>query len=150
MNTGQCGASRRRGRGSRASRASRGKKMRGGNFYGVGEPIAPGVLGYKVVPNNAADAATGRELPTDTSNPQPAKLGGRRRSQRKGKKTAKRHGRRHGRRRTMRGGANQVSIAPAGGSFTGKGDAGLISLDRYSVNVPGGDRAQGPDGVYSA
>lgn len=130
--------------------------MRGGNFVGIGEAIAPGVIERTSVPNNPADPVTGGELPTDTSNPQPAKLGGRRRGRgsrasRKGKskKTMKR-GRRHGRRRTMRGGANQVSIAPAGGSYTGQGAGGLISLAPYSVNVPGGDRAQNLDGAYRA
>lgn len=102
----------------------RSKKMKGGNGYGVGQPIAAGALEYvpnmTSVPNGAAYKPTG----------------GRRRSTR----TTKKGGRRHKKRtRRMRGGG---SVANVGYSFTGDGARGLANHSAYPSNLPpGGDFA---------
>ena len=95
------------------------RTMKGGNFYGVGAAIAPGVLERTAVENNAVDAKTGSTIP-DYSMP-----GGRRRKSRKGSRKSTKKSRR-GRRRTMRGGANWVSAGAVGAAF--KGDLAMVKL----------------------
>lgn len=89
--------------------------MRGGNGYGVGQPIAVGALEY--VPNmtSVPDGAAYKPL------------GGRRRS-RKGKS-------RRSRRKTkkMRGGG---SVAGVGYGFGGDGSRGLANATPYPSNLP--------------
>ena len=129
--------------GGRKRRGSR--KMRGGNFVGVGEAIGPGILERTSVANTAANNVTGA--------PVPELFGGRRR--RTGKKGTRKGGRksrasrRHTRRRwTMRGGASSVAVAQVGHGFMGSGVAGLANHGGYSVNNPGGGPTLGGDGVY--
>jgi len=90
------------------------RRMRGGNGYGVGQPISVGSLEYvpnmTSVPNGAAYSPSG----------------GRRRSSRKGRKT---------RRRRMRGGG---SISGVGYSFAGEGSRGLADYSAYNPNPPPG------------
>lgn len=99
----------------------RSRKMRGGNGYGIGQPISVGALEY--VPNmtSVPDGAAYKPM------------GGRRR---------RRHTRRHRRsrrRRSMRGGG---SVAGVGYGFTGEGARGLANQSAYSSNLPpGGDFA---------
>lgn len=103
-------------------RRSRTRKMRGGNGYGVGEPIAVGALEY--VPNMTSVPDGAAYKPT----------GGRRRKSRKGKKS-----RRSRRTRRMRGGG---SVAGVGYGFTGDGARGLANQSAYASNLPpGGDFA---------
>jgi hypothetical protein len=103
----------------------RSRKMRGGNGYGVGQPIAVGALEYvpnmTSVPNGAAYRPTG----------------GRRRSK---TKRGGKHRRGHkSRTRKMRGGG---SVANVGYSFTGDGARGLANQTAYASNLPpGGDFA---------
>ena len=97
----------------------RSRKMRGGNGYGVGQPIAVGALEYvpnmTSVPNGAAYRPTG----------------GRRRSK---TKRGGKHRRGHkGRTRKMRGGG---SVANVGYSFTGDGARGLANHSAYASNLP--------------
>ena len=102
-------------------RRSRTRKMRGGNGYGVGEPIAVGALEY--VPNMTSVPDGAAYKPT----------GGRRRKS-KGKKS-----RRTRRTRRMRGGG---SVANVGYGFTGDGARGLANQTAYASNLPpGGDFA---------
>jgi hypothetical protein len=101
-------------------RRSRTRRMRGGNGYGVGEPIAVGALEY--VPNMTSVPDGAAYKPT----------GGRRRKSRKGKKSRRT-------RRRMRGGG---SIAGVGYGFTGDGARGLANQSAYPSNLPpGGDFA---------
>lgn len=91
------------------------RKMRGGNGYGVGKPIAVGALEY--VPNM-----------TSVPDGAPYKpMGGRRRKSKKSKKT------RRGRRRSMRGGG---SVSNVGYGFTGNGARGLADPTAYASNLP--------------
>ena len=111
----------------------RSRKMRGGNGYGVGEPIAVGALEYvpnmTSVPNGAAYRPTGGRRSTRTS------MVRRRRSTKKGGK----HRRGHKGTRKMRGGG---SVANVGYSFTGDGARGLANHSAYTSNLPpGGDFA---------
>jgi len=102
-------------------RRRRSRKMRGGNGYGFGEPIAVGAM--RVVPNmtSVVDGAAYKPI------------GGRRRS-RKGKKAGRRT-----RRKSMRGGG---SVANVGYGFTGDGARGLANQTGYPSNLPpGGDFA---------
>lgn len=102
------------------------RKMRGGNGYGFGEPIAVGALTVEPnmtsVPNGAAYRPTG----------------GRRR--RKSTKRGGKHRRGHkSRTRKMRGGG---SVANVGYGFTGDGARGLANQTAYPSNLPvGGDFA---------
>ena len=101
-------------------RRSRTRRMRGGNGYGVGEPISVGALEY--VPNmtSVPDGAAYKPI------------GGRRRKSRKGKKSRRT-------RRRMRGGG---SVAGVGYGFTGDGARGLANQSAYPSNLPpGGDFA---------
>jgi hypothetical protein len=96
------------------------RKMRGGNGYGVGQPISVGALEY--VPNmtSVPDGAAYKPI------------GGRRRKSRKGKKSRRT-------RRRMRGGG---SVANVGYGFTGDGARGLANQSAYASNLPpGGDFA---------
>jgi hypothetical protein len=103
-------------------RRRRSRKMRGGNGYGFGEPIAVGAM--RVVPNMTSVADGAPYMPT----------GGRRRKSRKGKKAGRRT-----RRRSMRGGG---SVANVGYGFTGDGARGLANQTGYPSNLPpGGDFA---------
>jgi hypothetical protein len=93
------------------------RKMRGGNGYGVGQPISVGALEY--VPNmtSVPDGAAYKPM------------GGRRRRSRKGKS------RRSRRTRRMRGGG---SVASVGYGFTGDGARGLANQSAYPSNLPPG------------
>jgi hypothetical protein len=96
--------------------------MRGGNGYGVGQPISVGSLEY--VPNMTSVPDGAAYKPT----------GGRRRKSRKGKKAGRRT-----RRRLTRGGG---SVANVGYGFTGDGARGLANQTGYPSNLPpGGDFA---------
>ena len=88
--------------------------MRGGNGYGVGNPISVGALEY--VPNmtSVPDGAAYKPI------------GGRRRKSRKGKKSRRT-------RRRMRGGG---SVANVGYGFTGDGARGLANQSAYPSNLP--------------
>lgn len=119
------------------------RTMKGGNFYGVGAAIAPGVLERTAVENNAVDAKTGSAIP-DYSMP-----GGRRRKSRKGSRKSTKKSRK-GRRRTMRGGANWVSAGAVGAAFKGDGVAGMQNYSAYAQKVPSGGPTQNPDGAYRA
>ena len=104
-------------------RRSRTRKMRGGNGYGVGEPIAVGALEY--VPNMTSVPDGAAYKPT----------GGRRKS-RKGKKSR--------RTRRMRGGG---SVANVGYGFTGDGARGLANQTAYASNLPPGGTFAIPTGT---
>ena len=100
------------------------RKMRGGNGYGVGQPISVGALEYvpnmTSVPNGAAYKPTG----------------GRRRKTKRGGKHRRGH---KSRTRKMRGGG---SVANVGYGFTGDGARGLANHSAYPSNLPpGGDFA---------
>ena len=111
-----CGSS------SFGGRRRRSRKMRGGNGYGFGEPIAVGAL--RVMPNMTSKPDGAAYTPIS---------GGRRRRSRKGKKS------RRTRRRSMRGGG---SVAGVGYGFTGDGARGLANQTAYPSNLPvGGDFA---------
>ena len=103
-------------------RRSRSRKMRGGNGYGVGQPISVGALEY--VPNMTSVPDGAAYKPT----------GGRRVRKSRGKKS-----RRARRTRRQRGGG---SIAGVGYGFTGDGARGLANQSAYASNLPpGGDFA---------
>lgn len=145
---GTCGGDTTMYAGRRRSRKMKGKsrrtrKLRGGNFVGfsAGEQTGLGTAGamYPAVENSPV---TKGGVPI----PEPILPKGGRRRSRKPKRKGGKH--RRGHTRKMRGGANWVSVAPAGGSFTGEGNAGLINLTQYSSKVPGGGPVQGGDGVY--
>lgn len=104
-------------------RRSRTRKMRGGNGYGVGEPIAVGALEY--VPNMTSVPDGAAYKPT----------GGRRRKS-KGKKSR--------RTRRMRGGG---SVANVGYGFTGDGARGLANQTAYASNLPPGGNFAIPTGT---
>ena len=93
------------------------RKMRGGNGYGVGQPISVGALEY--VPNMTSVPDGAAYKPS----------GGRRRRSRKGKS------RRSRRTRRMRGGG---SVAGVGYGFTGDGHNGLANQSAYPSNLPPG------------
>ena len=109
--------------GGRSRRRSR--KMRGGNGYGVGQPIAVGALEY--VPNMTSVPDGAAYKPT----------GGRRRSK-KSKKSRRR------RTRKMKGGG---SVAGVGYSFTGEGARGLADHSAYASNLPPGGAFAIPTGT---
>ena len=90
------------------------RKMRGGNGYGVGQPISVGALEY--VPNMTSVPDGAAYKPT----------GGRRRKSRKGKKSRRT-------RRRIRGGG---SVANVGYGFTGDGARGLANQSAYPSNLP--------------
>jgi hypothetical protein len=97
------------GRRRKTRKTRKSRKMRGGNGYGVGQPIAVGALEY--VPNMTS-------VPGGAPTPGP---GGRRRKSKKS---------RRGRRRTMKGGA---TVAHTGTSFTGSGaERGMGGFQAYS------------------
>ena len=105
------------------------RKMRGGNGYGVGQPIAVGALEY--VPNMTSVPDGAAYRPT----------GGRSRRVRRRKSTKRggKHRRGHKGTRKMRGGG---SVANVGYSFTGDGARGLANHSAYPSNLPvGGDFA---------
>jgi len=104
----------------------RSRKMRGGNGYGVGNPISVGALEY--VPNMTSVENGAAYTPK----------GGRRRS-RKGKKS-----RRTRRRRSMRGGG---SMAGVGYGFAGDGVRGLANQQAYPSNLPPGGNFAIPTGT---
>jgi len=97
--------------------------MRGGNGYGVGNPISVGALEYvpnmTSVPDGAAYKPTGgRRRVTRT-------LGGRKSRGKKSRRT----------RRRMRGGG---SVAGVGYGFAGDGARGLANQSAYPSNLPPG------------
>jgi hypothetical protein len=104
----------------------RSRKMRGGNGYGFGEPIAVGAL--RVEPNLTSVVGGAPYKP----------MGGRRRRKsRKGKS-------RRSRRRTMRGGG---SVSSVGAGFTGSGSRGIADYVGYESNVPVGGAFAIPTGT---
>jgi hypothetical protein len=117
------------GRRRRSTKKSR--KMKGGNFYGVGAAIAPGVLERTAVPNLSANSETGQLGPADTG----AMNGGRRhrRSRKHSKKSLYAdifkggRKRRTTRRRKLYGGANQMLPGNSSAGFTGEGSRGLAN-----------------------
>lgn len=119
-----CGAS------SFGGRRRRSRKLRGGNGYGVGQPISVGSLEY--VPNMTSVPDGAAYKPT----------GGRRRKSRSTRNLGFRKGKKAGRRtrrRSMRGGG---SVAGVGYGFTGDGARGLANQTAYPSNLPpGGDFA---------
>lgn len=132
------------GRRRRSAKKTRGKKMRGGVFYGaaVDPQIGTAGLARPAVGNDAADSATGRII-SDSSELQATQLGGRRRRG-KGKKTTRKGGRksrRHSRRRTMRGGnvPGSVNSAPVGYGFSDPSlvTTGPATATGYAANVGG-------------
>jgi len=102
------------------------RKMRGGNGYGVGQPISVGALEY--VPNMTSVPDGAAYKPS----------GGRRRRSRKGKS------RRSRRTRRMRGGG---SVANVGYGFTGDGARGLANQTAYPSNLPPGGAFAIPTGT---
>ena len=105
----------------------RSRKMRGGNGYGVGQPIAVGALEY--VPNMTSVPGGAAYKPTGGRRRKSTKRGGKHRKGHKGK----------GRTRKMRGGG---SVANVGYGFTGDGARGLANQTAYASNLPvGGDFA---------
>lgn len=127
-------------------RRRRSRKMKGGNFYGVGAAIAPGAIEYTKVANLSAkpDGTLG---PADTG----AMNGGRRRSRhsrrsRRGKASQKgkilygdifRGGKKRStRRRKMYGGASQMLPAKASAGFTGEGSRGLADYKDVGTGMP--------------
>jgi len=134
----QCGNPMAGGRRKRSSKKSR--KMRGGNFYGVGSAIAPGAIEYTAVPNLSANSSTGQLGPADTG----AMNGGRRRHRRsrKGKSLYQdifrggKKSRKVTRRRKMYGGASQFLPAKASAGFTGEGSRGLADYKDVGTGMP--------------
>ena len=113
----------------------RSRKMKGGNGYGVGAPIAVGALEYvpnmTSVPNGAAYKPTGGRRSTRvlSTRSKSTKRGGKHRKGHKGR----------GRTRKMKGGG---SVANVGYGFTGDGARGLANQTAYASNLPvGGDFA---------
>jgi len=116
------------------------RTMKGGMGYGFGG--AMGTNGPVWNSSWGGEITKSGEPIYDTAE-RPPVTGGRRRSK-KSKKGGKR-------RRTMRGGASWQTIAPAGASFTGQGERGLMNVTGYSSKVPvEGGPAQNPDGAYRA
>ena len=117
---------------------ARRRTMRGGMGYGFGG--AMGTNGPVWSSSWGGEITKSGEPIYDTAD-RPAVTGGRRRKSKKGGK--------RGRRRTMRGGAQWQSVAPAGGGFTGQGSRGLADWTGYDSKVPvAGGPPQGPDGAY--
>lgn len=138
--------------GGRRRRNGKTKKMRGGNFYAFKGAMGTNGAEWGAQENLAADSATGQILPNNGSELLAAPLFGGRRRRGKGKKVTRKGGRksrRVPRRRTMRGGANWVSVAPAGGSYIGHGTGGFINLAQYGAKMPvEGGPVQGGDGAF--
>ena len=119
---------------------ARRRTMRGGMGYGMNGTI--GTAGALYSPAWGGEITKSGEPIYDTAD-RPAVTGGRRRKSKKGSKK--------GRRRTMRGGAQWQSVAPAGGGFMGQGSRGLADWGGYNAKVPvEGGPAQNFDGAYRA
>ena len=141
----QCGAPM---TGSGRSRKGKGRKMRGGNFYGFGVDSGLGSAGAKWGSvENVAAKPDGTLVPNNGELAAPKVGGRRRRTSKKGRKSR----RVSRRRRTMRGGAGFYSIAGVGAGYAGKGAAGLADYGGYSTKGPvAGGPTQGADGVMRA
>ena len=134
--------------GSGRSRKGKGRKMRGGSFYGF--DVDP------VIGSAGAKWGGVENLPVDKSgNPIPEAVmtgvtgGRRRRTSKKGRKSRmSRKGRRVHRRRTMRGGAGVMNAAGVGWGFAGNGIAGGITPQAYATRT--GGAPTNADGVRSA
>lgn len=116
-------------------RRRRSRKMRGGNGYGVGQPISVGSLEY--VPNMTSVPDGAAYKPT----------GGRRRRSRSTRNLGFRKGKKAGRRtrrRLTRGGG---SVANVGYGFTGDGARGLANQTGYPSNLPPGGAFAIPTGT---
>lgn len=100
--------------------------MRGGNGYGIGQPITAGAVEWTANDTSASGGAPYK--PT----------GGRRRS----RKT--RRGRKTRRRRSMRGGG---SVGGVGYSFAGDGARGLANHSAYESNAPASGTFAIPSGT---
>lgn len=123
-------------------KASRRRSMRGGMGYGMNGTI--GTAGALYSPAWGGEITKSGE-PIYATADRPAVTGGRRRKSKKAGKTTKKAGRR----RTMRGGAQWQSVAPAGGGFTGEGSRGLADWTGYNSKVPvDGGPVQNFDGAY--
>lgn len=99
---------------------NRSRKMKGGNFYGVGDAITPGAIEYRAVENNGPDAS-GRIPAGDIA---PGTMTGASR-------------RRRARGRKMRGGANQISAIKSNAGFTGNGIGGMAEYTDVGSNKGG-------------
>ena len=132
------------GRRRKSKKVSRRRTMRGGMGYGFGG--AMGTNGPVWSSSWGGEITKSGEPIYDTAD-RPAVTGGRRRRSTKASKKASKQGGR--RRKTMRGGAQWQSVAPAGGGFMGQGSRGLADWGGYSSKVPvDGGPLQGPDGAY--
>jgi hypothetical protein len=130
---------------AKGGRRHRKKTMRGGNFYGVGQAISPGVLERTAVPNDAYDPATGGNLGPDPGAPHGTGMGGGRRKtkgkgKRKGKKTRRSTKRKS--RRALKGGAGVVNSAGVGYGYSQGGSewasgSGYPVIGGYPANVGG-------------
>lgn len=131
--------------GRRRRRASKRKTMKGGNMIGfdIDPQIGTAGAGHPPVANAAVNPQTLQPIANDYM----ATGGRRRRTSKKTRKGGRKSRKGLRRRRTMRGGASWYSPANSGGSFGGDGQAGLVSLRPYAVNVPGGGPVEGGDGV---
>ena len=118
------------------------KTMRGGNFYGVGKAISPGVIEYNAVENNPYTSG-GKDLGADPGGAYGTGMGGGRRKtkgKRKSKKT-RRSTKRKGR-RALKGGAGVVNSAPVGYGYSQGGSewasgSGYPIINGYPANVGG-------------
>lgn len=110
------------------------KTMRGGNFYGVGQAISPGVLERTAVENNPHSSG-GQDLGADPGGAHGTGMGGGRRKTKgkrksKGKKT-RRSTKRKGR-RALKGGAGVVNSAGVGYGYS-QGGSEWASGSGYPV-----------------
>jgi hypothetical protein len=143
-----CGAGNTLYGGRRRRTSKKTRKMRGGNFVGVGQAIAPGVLERTAVANAGANPVTGALIP------EPGALaGGRRRKSKKVSRKGGRKSRKVGRkgRKTMRGGGwnpGVVNSAGVGYGYGGTGAGGLADAVPYASRV--GGAPMNADGVRSA
>jgi hypothetical protein len=140
---------------AKGGRRHRKKTMRGGNFYGVGKAISPGVIEYNAVPNDAYTSG-GQNLGPDPGGAYGTGMGGGRRKtkgkgKRKGKKT-RRSTKRKGR-RALKGGAGVVNSAGVGYGYSQGGSewasgSGYPVMGGYPSRVGGAPMNE--DGVRTA
>ena len=108
--------------GKRRSRKTASKrKLRGGNFYGMGAPITPGAVEWTAVENNGP--LPGGQIPSGDIAPGTMTGASRRKKGRRG----------------MRGGATQVPAMRANSGFTGTGTAGLADYRDVGTVGRGGN-----------
>ncbi len=150
MNTSCSGGSRRKSKNNKKGGAGCGgnNTMRGGNFYGVGQPINAGNIEYTKVPNLSANSATGQLGPADTG----AMNGGRRKTKRMTMKNIKKMLKKNGLKTTgrksvllrrmkkakiMKGGANMIPSQAASSGYVGsEGNVTRGMLPVTDVSTP--------------